>query len=173
MSISDEAGKIDQQDIMVVSHLILDCKDRGGKVVLAGNGGSAAICSHFVNDLIKAVGVPAISLTDNVPTLTAYSNDLDYGVALGEIADVLLNKNDMLFLMTTSGQSTNILHLAVRFKIPVVALVGNGGGRMSQWAKNVFIVVTGGFDARSNEDLFSIITHAIVDYIENDARAVR
>lgn len=157
---------VDLNDITEISAMIVACKNRGGKVVLAGNGGSAAICSHFANDLIKALGVPAISLTDNVPTLTAYSNDMDYGVALGEIADILLKKDDMLFLLTTSGQSVNILHLAVRFKIPTVALVGNGGGKMSAWAKNVHMIVTGGKDARSNEDVFGAICHAVVDCIE-------
>lgn len=161
---------IAKNDVQKIARILLDCKDRGGKVILAGNGGSSAICAHFANDLIKALGIAAINLTDNVPTLTAYSNDINYGVALGEICEVLIRREDVLFLMSTSGQSENILHLAARFKVPAIALIGNRSSPMSKWAKHVLCIFTGGPDARSNEDLFSIIAHATVDYIEKGQR---
>lgn len=159
-------GKLAVMEVAKIAKLLTECRDRGGKVLLAGNGGAAAICSHFANDLIKTLGIAAICLTDNVPTLTAYANDKGYGLALGEIADVLIRKEDVLFLMSTSGQSINILHLAFRFKNTTIALVGQKDCDLARWHKNIHFVFAGGNDARSNEDIFSVITHAIVDYLE-------
>lgn len=166
--VSETAQKINPKDIAHAIKVLSDCRDRGGKVLLAGNGGSSAICSHFANDLIKALGIAAVNLTDNVPTLTAYANDGDYGLALGEIARVLIRKEDVLFLMTTSGQSVNILYLAFQFKVPTIALVGNKGGDLARWHKHIHFVQCGGFDARSNEDIFSIFCHAVVDGFEKN-----
>lgn len=158
--------EISDADIQKIAQILIDCRDKGGKIVLAGNGGSSAICSHFANDLIKALGIAAINLTDNVPSLTAYSNDKEYGTALGDIADVLIKKDDVLFLMSTSGKSINVLYLAFRFKNQTVALVGSNDCDLTRWHKHVNFVIAGGHDARSNEDIFSIITHSIVDCIE-------
>ena len=163
-------SEISDADIAKIANLLLDCKDRGGKVLLAGNGGASAICSHFTNDLIKCLGIAAVCLTDNIPSLTAYANDNSYDVALGEIANVLVRKNDMIFSMSTSGNSLNVLYLAFKFKLPSVALVGNKGGDMAKWHKHVTYVYAKGFDARSNEDVFSIICHAVVDYITRNPR---
>ena len=160
--------EVTDADIIRFAQILSDCKDRGGKVILAGNGGSSAICSHFANDLIKTLHIAAVCLTDNVPTLTAYANDKNYDIALGEIADVLARKDDVFVLMSTSGKSQNILHLAFRFKNPTIALVGNKGGDMAKWHKHVHYLFTEGIDVRSNEDLFSIICHAVIDYLVNN-----
>lgn len=169
-SLISSISEISDADIKKFANLLLDCKDRGGKVILAGNGGASAICSHFANDLIKCLGISAVCLTDNIPSLTAYANDKSYDVALGEIAEVLVRKDDMMVTMSTSGNSLNVLYLAFKFKIPSVALVGNKGGDMAKWHKHVNYIYAKGYDARSNEDVFSIICHAVVDYIARHPR---
>jgi phosphoheptose isomerase len=67
--------EISYQELEEVCDIFRVAKNVGGKILCAGNGGSSAIASHFVNDLIKCLKIPAICLTDNVPSLTAFSKE--------------------------------------------------------------------------------------------------
>jgi D-sedoheptulose 7-phosphate isomerase len=78
------------------------------KILLIGNGGSAAIVSHMQNDLTKAVGVRAMVLTET-PLLTALSNDLGYAVAYEKLAAHWADDGDLLIAVSSSGASGNIL----------------------------------------------------------------
>jgi D-sedoheptulose 7-phosphate isomerase len=88
--------------------LIRASHDSGGKVMLIGNGGSAAIVSHMQNDLSKAVGVRAMVFTE-APLLTALSNDLGYNVAYERLTAQWAEAGDLLVAVSSSGQSGNIL----------------------------------------------------------------
>src|SRR5258708_2674741 len=79
-----------------------------GKVLVIGNGGSAAIASHVQNDLCKAVGIPALVFNE-APLLTALSNDLGYEVAFEQQVKMWANPQDLLIAISSSGQSANIL----------------------------------------------------------------
>ena len=89
----------------------------GGKVVLAGNGGSFADAQHFAGELVGAYRnrsrppIPAVVLGSEGPTLTAISNDEDYEFALRRIAEVTVKKEDAVIALSTSGTSSNIMHM--------------------------------------------------------------
>ena len=78
------------------------------KVVLVGNGGSAAIVSHMQNDLCKAVGVRAMVLTEP-PLLTALANDHGYASGFERLVELWADPGDILLAISSSGQSENIL----------------------------------------------------------------
>ena len=88
--------------------------DNGGKLFIAGNGGSAEQANHFVSELMGHYlktdkYLPAISLCDNVSLLTSLANDYSYAEVFKKSFSPLASKNDCLFLITTSGNSENIL----------------------------------------------------------------
>lgn len=92
--------------------MILDCKSRSAKILLVGNGGSAAIASHLQNDLCDSVGVRAITFNE-APFLTAISNDHGYETFFGQAITLWTEKEDLLIAVSSSGRSENIL-LGVR-----------------------------------------------------------
>ncbi len=96
------------------------------KIMIIGNGGSAAIASHVHNDLCKAVGLKAI-VFDEPPLLTALSNDHGYEVAFERLVELWAEKGDLLIAISSSGNSDNILR-AVRMahhkECPVITFSG-------------------------------------------------
>jgi D-sedoheptulose 7-phosphate isomerase len=91
--------------------LIAGVRSRGNKIMLVGNGGSAAIVSHIQNDFCKAAGMPAMVFND-VPLLTAFANDDGYQVAFEKMATMWAKKGDLLIAVSSSGKSQNILRVA-------------------------------------------------------------
>lgn len=125
------------EDISRAATLIAGCLHNGGKVLLCGNGGSAADCQHMASELVSRLtaeferpGLAAIALTTDTSFLTAHSNDVGFeGVfarqvqALGKAVDVLLG-------ISTSGGSPNVLEavrMAREVGMKVVALTGRDG----------------------------------------------
>ena len=87
----------------------------GGKILVCGNGGSAADSQHLVAELVgkfnfKRKPIPAISLTVNTSTLTAWSNDESFADVFARQVNALAQKNDVLIGITTSGSSKNVLN---------------------------------------------------------------
>ena len=83
-------------------------KTAQNKVMIIGNGGSAAIASHLQNDLCKAAQIQAMVFTE-APLLTALSNDISYAAAYRELVNLWADKDDMLFSISSSGKSQNII----------------------------------------------------------------
>lgn len=88
--------------------ILLTARASGAKVLLIGNGGSAAIVSHMQNDLCKAVGVRAVVFND-APLLTALANDEGYIHAFERCVDLWAESKDVLIAVSSSGRSENIL----------------------------------------------------------------
>ena len=82
--------------------------ESGGKVLVVGNGGSAAIASHVQNDLCKAGNLQALVFTEQ-PLLTAYTNDDGYESAYESMVNLWAGPNDVLIAISSSGSSENIL----------------------------------------------------------------
>ena len=85
-----------------------NAKESGGKILLVGNGGSAAIASHMQNDLCKSGNLQALVFTEQ-PLLTAYSNDNGYESAYESLVRLWAGPNDVLVAISSSGSSENIL----------------------------------------------------------------
>src|SRR5579871_4591131 len=97
-----------------------------GKILVIGNGGSAAIASHVQNDLCKAVGIPTLVFNE-APLLTALSNDLGYEVAFEQQVKMWANPTDLLIAISSSGKSANILRavsMARNIGCPVISFSG-------------------------------------------------
>ena len=115
--------------------IISKCLIRGNKIVLFGNGGSAADAQHIAAEFIgrfnfNRSSLPAISLTSNSSTLTSISNDYSYDVVFSRQCESLVKKNDVVIGISTSGNSLNVKKgLAISKKIgaTTIGLIGKNG----------------------------------------------
>ena len=115
------------------------CLAKGGKILLCGNGGSAADAQHlaaeFVNRfLIDRPALPAIALTTDTSALTAIGNDLDFRQVFSRQVEALGRKGDILVGISTSGNSPNVvaaLEAARSAGMRTLGLTGRGGGKMA------------------------------------------
>ena len=106
------------------------------KIIVAGNGGSAAIASHFVIDLSRCTLdgkflTRSLSLNDNVPVLTATANDLGYDLIFEYQLERIAREDDLLITISSSGNSQNIikaLECAKRLNLRTIAFSGFDGG---------------------------------------------
>ena len=118
---------------------IAACLARGGKILLCGNGGSAADAQHlaaeFVNRfLVDRPALPALALTTDTSALTAIANDMDFSQVFSRQVEALGRKGDILVGISTSGNSTNVLaalEAARRIGMLTLGFTGRGGGRMA------------------------------------------
>ena len=113
LQVTDQKGVVFSLDegVSRAVGMILSVESASRKIMLIGNGGSAAIASHMQNDLCKAVGVRAMVFTEP-PLLTALSNDHGYGCIFERPVELWANRGDLLFAISSSGQSENILRAA-------------------------------------------------------------
>ena len=111
--VADVAAMVDLGCLERVAVMLLNCQARGRVVFVVGNGGSAATASHFACDLSKGTrrdGPPTfqvVSLTDNVPLLTAWANDSGYERVFSEQLTALARPGDLLVAISASGNSPN------------------------------------------------------------------
>ena len=152
----DEAARIvaalDAEVIERMAALLADLRARGGRLFFLGVGGSAANCSHAVNDFRKIVGIEAYTPVDNVSELTARTNDEGWeGVFVAWLQGSRLQADDMLFVLSVGGGSlernvspnlVRALQYARQIGTPVVGIVGRDGGYTAQVADACVIVPT-------------------------------
>ncbi|MBM4176131.1 MAG: SIS domain-containing protein [Ignavibacteria bacterium] len=130
-----------QNEILKAVDEITAMYKRGNKLLLIGNGGSAADCQHIATELmirlshhIQRPALPAIALTTDSSNLTAGGNDIGYENVLARNVEGLGNSGDVLLAISTSGNSPNILKAIDKAKsknIFVIGLTGETGGKMS------------------------------------------
>lgn len=124
--------------------LLFSALKSGRKVLLCGNGGSAADCQHFAAELVVRLrkgklrkARPAVALTTDSSILTAGGNDLGFKKVFARQVEALGESGDVLVAISTSGNSANILEAARtarRKRIKVVALTGKNGGKLGKQA---------------------------------------
>jgi len=120
----------------------------GGKVLIFGNGGSAADSQHFAAELVgrflkERKGLPAIALTTNTSVLTAIANDYSYDEVFSRQIDALASGNDIAVGISTSGKAANVIkaiELANKKGMATIALTGNDGGGLAKISKISIIV---------------------------------
>lgn len=130
---------LDEDVLQRVVERLCAARDLGGTVFVAGNGGSAATASHWVNDLGKATKVSGrshvriMSLSDNVSWLTALANDEGYDRVFSGQLENFAGPGDVLVVISASGNSPNLLRaveLANERAMSTIALVGFDGGAL-------------------------------------------
>mgnify|MGYP000663206577 CR=1 FL=1 len=113
--------------IAKIADAIANARMNNGKIILFGNGGSAADAQHIAAEFV-GVGYPAISLTADTSVITALANDFNYVNVFSKQVDAFAMPNDIVIGISTSGKSPNVLRglfTAFAKKLIVVALVGN------------------------------------------------
>lgn len=144
--------------IEAASGLLIDTLKQGGKILLCGNGGSAADCQHIAAEFVvryelKRKALAAIALTTDTSILTAHANDFDFDTVFSRQVEALANERDCLIAISTSGKSKNILKAVEAAKLKdmsVIALTGCEGGELDRLA-SVSIIVPSNVTARIQE----------------------
>lgn len=145
---------------------------RGGNVFVAGNGGSAATASHFVNDLVKAIKIRGggrtvfAALADNSAVMSAIANDEGYEQVFASQLAACSKKEDVLVVLSASGNSPNILAALLESKrlgMRSAAMLGMGGGK-AQAIADISLVVASD-DYGIIEDAHLAVCHAASAYL--------
>ena len=161
-------------DILEAATRIKSSLDKGGKLILMGNGGSAADCQHIAAELVgrfkkERRAIPAISLTVDTSSLTALGNDYGFDTIFERQIEAHARENDAVVGISTSGNSENVvraLKKANAIGAETIGLVGNNGGKIKEVA-NLSIVVPSNDTARIQE-VHITIGHIICELIEED-----
>lgn len=155
------------------AELIVDSFNRGGKLLIAGNGGSAADAQHlaaeFVNRFeIERPPLPAIALTTDSSNLTSIGNDYSFDLIFSKQLRALGKPEDVFLAITTSGNSMNILKAveeAENIGMKVIVLTGKGGGLLSAKG-DVFVNVEAGKTARIQE-VHITFCHVVCELVDS------
>lgn len=145
-------------DIEAAGDLLLDTIKQGGKILLCGNGGSAADCQHIAAEFVvryekKRKALAAIALTTDTSILTASANDFDFNSVFSRQIEALGNATDCLVAISTSGRSGNVIAAVKEAKnkgMMVIAMTGSEDSELSQLA-NMTIKVPSKITARIQE----------------------
>ena len=147
----------------------------GGKIMLCGNGGSAADAQHLAAEMLIRLrpnynreGVPAIALAQDVSTITACGNDFGFDRLFERVLESLGNSGDVLIAITTSGNSMNVIkamQLAREMNIIVFGFLGAGGGKALELCDEAFLVPSS--DTGRIQESHITAGHALMEYIED------
>ncbi len=160
------------ETIVQASRMIINAYQRGGKVLLIGNGGSAADAQHIAAEFVGRFkknrrALPALALTTNTSILTALGNDLGYDVIFTRGVEAFGQPGDVLIAITTSGSSPNVIKavaLAKKMNLNIIGLTGRDGGQLKALADVPIIVPS--HDTQRIQEAHIAIGHIMADLAE-------
>ena len=159
----------DHNDLIAAAGKIQEISKKGNKLIIAGNGGSAAIASHVSVDFTKAAGVRAINFNE-ADLLTCFSNDYGYEYVYEKAVEFYGDNEDMVILISSSGNSANVVNAARRAKELNMGVITFSG-----FGSNNSLRKLGDINFWIDSKAYNIVemTHhiwllAIVDYIIGD-----
>jgi D-sedoheptulose 7-phosphate isomerase len=154
------------------AELIASALKQGNKILLCGNGGSAADSQHIAAEFVgrfkkERRGLPAIALTTDTSALTCIANDYGYDVVFSRQVEALGDKGDILIALSTSGNSKNVLYAVEKAKakgLVTIGFSGRDGGELKKITDHCFI-------AKSNEtahiqEVHGTALHAICEVVD-------
>jgi len=164
------------EKIIQIAELLLECKKNNRTLFVCGNGGSSATASHLAQDFQKMCGIKTVCLTDNTPLVTAWSNDDDYSSIFVNQLSTMSKPNDVLMVLSGSGNSKNIIRAvlwALQNEVSVIALIGISGGEIKEIEKRIreqhperyMILLYINADMQHSEDLHLIVGHIILNLL--------
>jgi len=161
-------------DLEKASALAVEVLKRGNKVLLCGNGGSAADAQHIAAELTgryktERRGLPGIALTTDTSALTAIGNDYGYNRVFDRQVEALANEGDLLIGISTSGNSANIisaLTLAKELGCSTIGFSGRDGGAMNEVC-DVNLVVPSD-DTPRIQEMHILFGHTICQIIDDE-----
>ena len=153
-------------------NIIKDRISNGGKLLILGNGGSAADAQHIAAEMVGRfeydhAPIPALALTTNSSIITAVSNDFGYDDVFSRQMESLLKKEDVVLAISTSGSSENIIkaiNKAKQVNVPVIGLTGKDGGDFKKVC-DLCIIVPSDRTCRIQE-MHITIGHILCEIIE-------
>ncbi len=139
----DTIQALDTDKIQQAIGVLAKARDEGRRIFTCGNGGSASAASHFATDMVKGASFGRdkrfriMALTDSLPTITAYSNDVCYECVFVEQLKNFAERGDVVIAISGSGNSPNVLQ-AIEYAKSIgcrtIALTGRDGGKLGPMA---------------------------------------
>ncbi|MCL4304821.1 SIS domain-containing protein [bacterium] len=160
-------------DVVTCIDVLERAYEQDATVFICGNGGSWTTATHWVCDFTKGTSVSGkrrfrmLAPGDNVAMLTAYANDVSYTSVFSEPLRAYARKNDVVILITASGNSPNILEAASAARdlgLISVGLIGFGGGKLAEMVDHKIVVESREYGPV--EDLHLILDHIISTYLK-------
>ena len=163
-----------EENIQTASEIIVEALKNGNKILLCGNGGSAADAQHIAAELTgryktERRGLPGIALTTDTSALTAIGNDYGYDRVFDRQVESLANKGDVIIGISTSGNSANVisaLKLGRELGCKTVGLSGRDGGEMNNVC-DINLIVPSDNTPRIQE-MHILFGHTICQIIDNN-----
>ncbi|MGK0256388.1 MAG: D-sedoheptulose 7-phosphate isomerase [Arcobacteraceae bacterium] len=163
-----------ENDIETAATIIVDALKNGNKILLCGNGGSAADAQHIAAELTgryktERKGLPGIALTTDTSALTAIGNDYGYDRIFDRQVESLASKGDVIIGISTSGNSKNVisaLKLGQELGCKTVGLTGRDGGEMNKVC-DINLIVPSDNTPRIQE-IHILFGHTICQIIDNN-----
>ena len=152
---------------------IINCLEKGNKILIFGNGGSAADAQHIASELISKFkkdrqSLPAIALTTDTSILTSIGNDFSFDDIFSRQCESLVSEGDVVLGISTSGNSVNVKKALIeskKRKAKTIALLGNNGGIIKEHADIPIIVKS---SSTSNiQEVHRVIYHIICEFTES------
>jgi len=165
------------RDLESCAKLISDALLSGGKILIAGNGGSAADAQHFAAEIVATFnkeerkGYPAIALHENTSFLTAWTNDFGPDEIFSRQVEAFGKPGDVFFGISTSGNSKNVVLAADRARatgLKTVGLLGDNGGALIDKC-DIALAVPSSVTARIQESHITII-HMLCEKIVTELK---
>ncbi len=158
--------------IAEIAQNIVECFNSGCKLLICGNGGSAADAQHIATEIVcrftrNRMALPAIALTCDTSLLTAVPNDFAFDYVFARQIEGLANSGDILIAMSTSGSSPNIIRAAQSAKelgVQVVAFTGKPDSELEQIADICFCAHCD--EASISQEMHQVAYHIICDLVE-------
>lgn len=160
---------LNRDEIVNFANILESARQRGSKVFIFGNGGSGSTATHFACDINKGASMGKtkrhriIALTDNIPTMLAYGNDLSFDDVFVEQLKNFIEPGDVVVGISGSGNSKNIIK-AIEFangqENITVGITGFGGGKLKSIA--TYSVNANRNDMQISEDVHMILVHVLL-----------
>lgn len=168
-------SRVDASAINVMAHALFEAYSAEKTIFIVGNGGSAALASHFACDLGKGVSfnnggkrMRVMALTDNIPLITAWANDVSYEYVFAEQLRNFVAPGDLVFAISGSGNSINVLRaleLARSVQATTLGISGFDGGKMKALCDLCLVVPCDNMQVI--EDLHTVAAHALSTLLYN------
>lgn len=163
-----------QDKVEEASNLVVRTLKNGNKILICGNGGSAADAQHIAAELTGRYksdrrGLPAIALTTDTSVLTSIANDYGYDRVFDRQIEALANEGDLIIGISTSGNSQNIinaLELGKKLGCNTLGLTGNKGGRMNEVCEKNLIVPSD--DTPRIQEMHILFGHILCQIIDDN-----
>jgi D-inositol-3-phosphate glycosyltransferase len=169
----ERSQRLLRPSIQAASQAMSTCFSRGGKLLICGNGGSAADAQHFAAELVgrfccpHRAGLPAMALTADSAFITAWSNDVNYEDIFARQVETFAQPNDVLVGISTSGRSKNVIaafKAAQRHNLTSIALLGGEGGELRSQA-DIAIVVPA-TETQRIQEVQLLVIHLLCELVE-------